>query len=609
MKRFYFTDLPQAHKHFHITRCKRKSELYCSTYSTTLDSSSLESSTLDTVDLNMNAMILNDEKIHLNVRSIIRGLIHVLALYKEEKQWYFIEDKIRSISENSISKKQTSNDTLSCISELWIQTSSLIQESKQKIYGKDAISVEWYMKINRVFKELESLQMKIERYTNNVLSQSSNCSESELSTSSSLSESLSSEDEDIARRDRMPLRNSTNSFNSFDTTQSSHSSNHSSQNLNASHSTNTSHSSNSSQAIHYDISFQNDDIKLTQYIPILNMIINVLLGDLKKIQNLKKEALEYYKCAHESIPEFSLPTFRMAQLQFKLGDLNSALENYNQSIDKLPSNYQDIEEAYYQRGCIQKEKEFIEESLKDITMAISIKPQSKYYDARAKLYRLQGDFINAIQDYSKSIELNPTQSHAYLERGLIRYENENNHMEAHADFSKAIEFGSKSNMLPYVYRGDINRIFLNNLIMALYDYNQAVELADEKSKPSILVSRALLHDMMNHPDECLSDLDNSIALDSKNIETLLIRSSHHFQHSRFHEALQDVITILDIQPNHLEALIRKLDLYEFYIKDLPQALHCADQLIHLDPHNPVHYSRKDNLMAIAFYQQFVPIHF
>jgi tetratricopeptide (TPR) repeat protein len=40
------------------------------------------------------------------------------------------------------------------------------------------------------------------------------------------------------------------------------------------------------------------------------------------------------------------------------------------------------------------------------------------FNARARTYRRKGEYDRAIQDYSKTIELNPKQAHAYIDRGM-----------------------------------------------------------------------------------------------------------------------------------------------------------------------------------------------
>lgn len=84
------------------------------------------------------------------------------------------------------------------------------------------------------------------------------------------------------------------------------------------------------------------------------------------------------------------------------------------------------------------------------------------------------NYPEALADYSKAIELNPTHLDAYLKRGTLRYKVLKQYQEALTDFDKAIELNPDC-ALAYLHRG-IVKCHLLKFDIALPDFDKAVEL-------------------------------------------------------------------------------------------------------------------------------------
>ena len=71
-----------------------------------------------------------------------------------------------------------------------------------------------------------------------------------------------------------------------------------------------------------------------------------------------------------------------------------------------------------------------------------MKPSNDYYDSGNSKYDLH-DFEGAIEDYTKAIEIEPTDENAYYKRGLAKIEISEKESGC-IDLSKASELGNES---------------------------------------------------------------------------------------------------------------------------------------------------------------------
>jgi tetratricopeptide (TPR) repeat protein len=95
--------------------------------------------------------------------------------------------------------------------------------------------------------------------------------------------------------------------------------------------------------------------------------------------------------------------------------------------------------AYNNRGIAYRHKGLYDQAIDDYTKAIDLKPKFEIpYNNRGIAYRNKGLYDQAIADYSKAIELNPRNANAYTHRGNAYYD-KRLYALAEIDYSKAIE--------------------------------------------------------------------------------------------------------------------------------------------------------------------------
>ena len=101
---------------------------------------------------------------------------------------------------------------------------------------------------------------------------------------------------------------------------------------------------------------------------------------------------------------------------------------------------------------------------------------STFYFNRAFEKGNNGDHYGAISDFTKAIEINPSDANAYYNRGLSKNKLED-HYGAIADYSKAIEI-NPNYLSAYKNRG-IDKEIIGDLKVACVDSQKASQLGDQ----------------------------------------------------------------------------------------------------------------------------------
>ena len=105
-----------------------------------------------------------------------------------------------------------------------------------------------------------------------------------------------------------------------------------------------------------------------------------------------------------------------AKVHVEEGNLEKALERYNEAIAKQPKNG----EAYYQRALIHQDRENLQLALEDFTQAILLESHlTESYYQRGNIRFELGDRQGAKADYTEAIELDPSFAPAYVNRGSV----------------------------------------------------------------------------------------------------------------------------------------------------------------------------------------------
>jgi len=106
---------------------------------------------------------------------------------------------------------------------------------------------------------------------------------------------------------------------------------------------------------------------------------------------------------------------------------------------------------YFDRGVAASEKGELDQAIDDFTKAIELDPKLAFaYNNRGNVYRKKGNYDQAISDYTKAIEIAPAETQIYINRAYAYYEDKGAFDLALTDFDKAIELNPN---LASAYKG------------------------------------------------------------------------------------------------------------------------------------------------------------
>ncbi len=190
------------------------------------------------------------------------------------------------------------------------------------------------------------------------------------------------------------------------------------------------------------------------------------------------DAINYYKT--DESPESSIVasifkkhlTYSVAKVNEMMADdpqnvvkwkfLRTTLYELGYEYAKAIADYNSLESEYganksllyYRSKCYAELGDF-EQAIADITRNIEMGDGNDYFaiERRADYYRESGQYAMAINDFSKLIEIAPTDAYAYYKRGWC-YELSGNDDQALKDYNAGIDVNKK---YPYIYlmRGEL----------------------------------------------------------------------------------------------------------------------------------------------------------
>jgi tetratricopeptide (TPR) repeat protein len=125
--------------------------------------------------------------------------------------------------------------------------------------------------------------------------------------------------------------------------------------------------------------------------------------------------------------------------RFQKNDLDGAIADFTKVIEM---NGKDQEFCYYFRGMAQYRKGHPVDAINDLSKAIGIKPDPRFFDDRGNLLAKQGELDRAMADLNKAIEIAPQYAKAYGDRGLVKLL-QGDSTSAEADFKRCFELDNK----------------------------------------------------------------------------------------------------------------------------------------------------------------------
>ncbi|MDE2740002.1 MAG: tetratricopeptide repeat protein [Gemmatimonadota bacterium] len=206
-------------------------------------------------------------------------------------------------------------------------------------------------------------------------------------------------------------------------------------------------------------------------------------------------------------------------------------------------------EEYISRGVEAGQRGQYSDAIENFTKAIELKPDyAKAYYARGLTYSSQGEHEQAIQDATKTIELKPDDAEAYYTRGLI-YNNQGELEQAIQDFSKTIEL-KPDDAEVYTIRSSIYSS-QGEHEQAIQDATKAIELKPDHADAYVM--RGLAYGIQGEHEQVIEDATKAIELKPDYTEAYYTRGLAYSIQGKYDRAIQDATKAIELKPDHDEA--------------------------------------------------------
>ena len=203
--------------------------------------------------------------------------------------------------------------------------------------------------------------------------------------------------------------------------------------------------------------------------------------------------------------------------------------------------------------------------------------------SRGDTYRDQGEYRQAIDEYTYAIKLDSDNAYAYTVRGHA-YSTLRQYRRAIEDLDRAIKVEPK-NAYAYMVRGHAYSM-LGKLDNALTDLDRAIEL--EPKNAYAYTTRGYVYDVLGKPDRAIRDLDRAIEIQPKLARAYFTRGLAFTTKKKNDLALADFTQVIRLTPSDPSAYYNRGLIYsEEGQSDL--ALADFTQVIRLDSNNTLAY--------------------
>jgi tetratricopeptide (TPR) repeat protein len=190
-----------------------------------------------------------------------------------------------------------------------------------------------------------------------------------------------------------------------------------------------------------------------------------------------------------------------------------------------------------------------QEAMEAFSRAIELSPKdAEAYSNRGAVYGKLGDHKQAIRDHDRAIELNPKLAAAYNNRGSA-YADLGNHRRAIKDFDRAIELNTKYEWA-YANRG-IAYHNLGDHKQAIRDYDRAIELDPGFAKA--YNNRGAAYLILGNHQQAIRDYDRAIELDPKLEIAYINRGIAYAKLGDYRKAMRDLDKAIELFPKFAEA--------------------------------------------------------
>jgi tetratricopeptide (TPR) repeat protein len=245
-------------------------------------------------------------------------------------------------------------------------------------------------------------------------------------------------------------------------------------------------------------------------------------------------------------------------------------------------------EAYVRRANAHARQGDFGFAVADYTKALELRPtDAALLRSRALAHAHNKDFDKAIADYTEALRLEPRNAEAHANRGLA-YAQRDEHDKAILDYTEAIGLNPRDEALYYnrgnahCHRGEYDR--------AVADYTEV--LRRDPRHYWALTNRGKAHALRGDAARAVADFTCLLQLDPRNLRALWDRALAYRDLGRHDKAVADFTAALALEPS--AALYADRGLARASDGDLQAAVHDFTEALTLDPDYSAAYLFRGN---------------
>lgn len=225
-----------------------------------------------------------------------------------------------------------------------------------------------------------------------------------------------------------------------------------------------------------------------------------------------------------------------------------SLTLWNDTLHNYPSSL-----AYLNRGIAYADRGESDRALNDFIKTIELEPDyGEAYINRGNIYVIKGEFDKAINDFNRALYLKNDSVEACNNLGLI-YDYKQEYEKALDYFTRAIEI-NKMNGGTYINRGNIY-YKTGDYDRAVADYSTALTIDPDLIQAYI--NRALCYNSTGKYDKAIDDYNQVIKRDPVYIKAYLNRGIIYGIQKYYKESINDFTQVLMIEPDNKDALYNR----------------------------------------------------
>lgn len=254
-------------------------------------------------------------------------------------------------------------------------------------------------------------------------------------------------------------------------------------------------------------------------------------------------------------------------------DRNKVWKNNFTLYSDIIRQYQNVPEAFNNRGIAYWRRNANKEALADFNKAVALDSSSAdYFSNRGNVKKNMGDYRGAWQDFDQALSLDAGSVSAYCGRGNLKMSLKD-YAGALLDYTSAIT-ASPGYAQAYYGRASV-QVIRQDYDAALADYSKAIEL-DPYRGGQVYYQRAYVYMIKGNLDAALQDYNKAIQLNPRHVDALLNRGYIRYRKQDATGAIADYTKVIQLAPVHHDAYQNR-GLIKWVLHD--EAGACADWIM------------------------------